>query len=337
MRKIAFCSIILFLMSFNTFTYCQDTIEIIWQKTLGGSRWDAASDIIAAPDGGYIIVGCTHSNDGDVIGWHEGYDWNDYPYSDSWIVKLDKDGNIIWQKTYGGSHDDCVFAIIITLDGGYIVAGWTESNDGDVRKNHGGIEFWIMKLDKDGNIIWQKTYGGSAWEFASDIAVTPDGGYIVVGKTCSKDGDVSGRHETNVFRLNDDFWVVKLDKDGNIIWQKTLGGSDSESAYSVAVTQDGGYIVAGETHSNDGDVNENHGLVDSWIVRFDKDGNIVWQKTYGGSGWDDAFAIAITPDGGYIVVGSTSSNDGDVSKSHPSTGPWSDAWIAKLDKDGNII
>ena len=212
MKKIVLYSLIFLVMSFNTTSYCQNTIEIIWQKTLGGSKCDMASDIIATPDGGYVIVGHTNSNDGDVLGWHEGYDENDYPYPDSWIVKLDKDGNMVWQKTFGGSGEDIATSITVTPDDGYIVAGWTGSSDGDVSGNHGDSDFWIVKLDKDGNIVWRRTFGGSGWDAASAIAVTPDGGYIVVGDTKSNDGDIKGWHEgyDEYGTPFPDFWIVKL-------------------------------------------------------------------------------------------------------------------------------
>ena len=234
---------------------------------------------------------------------------------------------IIWQKTLGGSDAEAAVAIAVTPDGGYIVAGGTYSNDGDVSENQGGEDFWVVKLDKDGNIIWQKTYGGSDYDKANDIAVTPDGGYIVAGGTYSNDGDVSENQG------GEDLWVVKLDKDGNIIWQKTYGGSDWESASAMATTPDGGYIVVGWTGSKDGDVSYNHGTNDFWVVKLDKDGNIIWQRTLGGSNLDLAQDVAVTPDGGCIVVGWTRSNDGDVSGNHG----MDDVWVVKLDKDGNVI
>jgi hypothetical protein len=227
---------------------------------------------------------------------------------------------IIWQKILGGSSDDYAFSIQQTPDGGYIVAGYTESNDGDVKGNHENGDFWIVKLDKDGNIEWQKTLGGSNWDWAFSVQQTPDGGYIVAGFTWSNDGDVSGNHGSL------DAWIVKLDKDGNIEWQKTLGGSGNDWATSVQQTTDGGYIVAGGTYSTDGVIRGNHGSLDAWVVKLDGNGNMQWQKALGGSGSDSAWSVQQTTDGGYIVAGFTKSNDGDVTGNHGSA----DFWVVKL-------
>jgi len=292
--------------------------RIIWQKALGGSSSEEAYSIQQTRDGGYIVAGYTKSNDGDVSGNHG--------WKDAWIVKLDKDGNIQWQKVFGGSNEDFALSIQQTGDEGYIVAGYTKSNDGDVTVNHGGEDAWIVKLDKDGNIQWQKVLGGSSSEEAYSIQQTRDGGYIVSGYTKSNDGDISGNHGGR------DAWIAKLDRDGNIQWRKILGGSDYEEANSIQQTRDGGYIVAGYTWSNDGDVTGNHGRGDAWIVKLDRDGNIQWQKALGGSDDDWANSIQQTSDGGYIVAGWTYSDDGNVSGNHG----YIDAWIVKLDKDGNI-
>jgi len=280
--------------------------NIEWQKCLGGSEDDGAHSVQQTKDGGYIIVGGTYSNDGDVKENHGGYDF--------WIVKLDNQGNILWQKTLGGSEHDIAHSIQQTKDGGYIVAGWTESNDGDVKGNHGGSDFWIVKLDNQGNILWQKTLGGSEDDEAHSIQQTKDSGYIVAGRT------IKGYHGGY------DFWIVKLDNQGNILWQKTLGGSEDDEAHSIQQTKDGGYIIVGGTYSNDGDVRGNHGGIDGWVVKLDEEGNIEWQKCLGGSEDDAAHSIQQTKDGGCIIVGGTYSNDGDVRGNHGGI----DGWIVKL-------
>ncbi len=306
---------------------------IIWEKTLGGSGYEEAGNIQQTSDGGYIVVGGTYSNDGDVggsRGYHEG--------GDVWIVKLDKDGKIEWQKALGGSEYDVAHSVQQTSDGGYIVAGETYSSDGDVSGYHEGGDAWIVKLDKDGNIQWQKALGGSDWDVAYSVQQTSDGGYIVAGWTASNDGDVSG----SGYHGERDIWIIKLDSSGNIQWQKALGGSDDDWANGIQQTSDGGYIVAGGTYSNDGDVSGSgyHGKGDSWIVKLDSSGNIQWQKALGGSDDDWANSIQQTSDEGYIVAGWTASNDGDVSGWHEGYDshdyPYSDCWVVKLDKDGNI-
>jgi hypothetical protein len=293
------------------------TIE--WQKCLGGTNQDWARSIQQTSDGGYIVAGFTGSNDGDVTGNHGGEDY--------WIVKLTSTGTIQWQKCLGGSNDEDTYSIQQTIDGGYIVAGITRSNDGDVNGNHGVADCWIVKLNSTGTIQWQKCLGGSSLDYAFSIQQTTDGGYIMAGSTISNDGDVMGNHG-----VNNDIWIVKLNSTGTIQWQKCLGGIGAELAYSVQQTTDGGYIVAGYTGSNDGDVSGNHGGGDYWIVKLNSTGTIQWQKCLGGIYDEQIFSIHQTSDGGYIVAGSTESNDGDVSGNHGE----GDYWIVKLTSTGTI-
>jgi hypothetical protein len=286
--------------------------NIQWQKCLGGTGSDFASSIQQTTDGGYIVAGYTYSNEGDVTGNHG--------YSDYWVVKLNSSGNVQWQKCLGGTGDDFASSVQQTTDGGYIVAGQTGSNDGDVTGNHGYGDCWVVKLDSSGNILWQKCLGGTSVEWAFSIQQTTDGGYIAAGRTGSNDGDVTGNHGYW------DYWVVKLDSSGNILWQKCLGGTIDESASSIQQTADGGFIVTGIDLSNNGDVTGHHGFYDCWVVKLDGSGNIQWQKCLGGIGDDAATDVQETTDGGYIVAGATASNDGDVTGNHGA----SDCWIVKL-------
>jgi hypothetical protein len=233
---------------------------------------------------------------------------------------------IEWQRCYGGSGSDYPIAIKNDGNGGYVAIGFTSSTNGDVTGNHGGMDFWVLKLAPDGNIQWQKTLGGSNADYGYSIALTNDGGYIVTGTTWSIDGDVSGNHGQR------DLWVVKLNAAGNIQWQKTLGGSNAEHARDIEVTNDGGYIITGATYSTDGDVTSNHGQGDVWIVKLDGAGNIEWQKTFGGSSFDDGYSVTQTDDNGYILVAMTMSTDGDMVDSHGGM----DTFIVKLNAIGVV-
>src|SRR5580765_679110 len=168
-----------------------------------------------------------------------------------------------WQKSYGGSENDFAFSIKQITDGGYIVAGQTASNNGNVHGNHGDEDYWVIRLNKTGTLKWQKALGGTADESAFAVQQTTDGGFIVAGQSSSSNGNVTGNHG------NLDFWVVKLDGNGNLTWQKSLGGSNSDFATSIQQTFDGGYIVAGGSCSNNGDVSGHHGnvsfLSDYWV------------------------------------------------------------------------
>lgn len=297
------------------------TGAIQWQKALGGSGAENLFSIQPTADGGYIASGYTFSNDGDVSGFHGGNE------PDAWVVKLNSTGAIQWQKVLGGSTG-CDFANVIlsTPDGGYIIAGHTDSHDGDVTTTAGERDVWIVKLTSTGAIQWQKAIGGADNDYVYSFHSTPDGGYIAAGYTYSNNGDVSGNHG------DADAWIVKLSSSGAIEWQKTLGGNREEIARSILPTTDGGYIVAGSTKSNNGDVSGNHGEADAWIVKLNRSGTIQWQKALGGSSEEIARSIQPTTDGGYIFAGSAKSINGDVSTNHGN----SDAWIVKLSNSGAI-
>ena len=298
---------------------------ITWQKCLGGSGNDIASSIQQTSDSGYIAVGSTGSNDGDVSGYHNKYD--------VWVVKLNSTGMLQWQITLGGSSNDYANSVQQTKDGGYIVAGYSGSNDGDLSENHGGYDAWITKLDSAGKIQWEKSFGGTENDYVYAIQQTDDGGYIFAGNSMSKDGDVTGNHGSF------DYWIVKLDSKGIMQWQKSLGGKGFEEARSIKQTSDGGYIIAGFSVSKDGDVTGNHGEQDFWVVKLNSSGNLQWQKSLGGSskdnkssnGEDYAYSVQQTKDGGYIVAGYSGSNDGDATENH---GKNHDFWVVKLNSSG---
>ncbi|HRO41451.1 MAG TPA: T9SS type A sorting domain-containing protein [Flavipsychrobacter sp.] len=356
----------------STFTAFAQAPAIQWQKCYGGSNADFAKSIEITSDDGYIIAGYS---------WGEVEEPN-HGLIDFLVVKINSTGNLMWKKYYGGSNTDRAHAIRQTTDGGYIVAGYTRSNDGDVSGLHGTLDdFWIVKLDDTGAIQWQKCLGGTLQEEANDIQQTADGGYIVVGKAHSSNGDVSGMKGLG------DMWIVKLNNTGNIQWQKCLGGSSLDIANAVQQTTDSGYIIAGYTYSNDGDVTGPVGFFDGWIVklssigaiqwqkrlggahadilssikqtsnggyiaagvqqnhsgvnprvwvvRLNNVGNLQWQKTYGGSSGDAAYSIQQTNDGGFSLLGASTSIDGDVSGHHGAYGV-ADYWLVRLDSSGNL-
>lgn len=315
---------------------------IAWQQCYGGSNRDTARDIHQTSDGGYIFVGSTWSNDGDVSGNH-----NPINNRDIWVVKLDTDGTLIWQRCLGGTRHDTGYSVQQTSDGGYIVGGEVESCDGDLKshdsdnssKRRGNSDFWAIKLDPDGTIDWQRCFGGKFRECAYSIQQTSDGGYVMAGFTASRytasqDGDVNCSHGGP-----SDAWVVKLDAEGTLTWQRCLGGTSEDYAMCIQQTSDGGYIVGGRTPSahNDSTNLREVSSQDFWLVKLDNDGTISWEKCFGGMERDELNSIQQTSDGGYIAVGSTRShmlriapNDDDVSGNHGN----SDVWLVKTDPDG---
>ena len=284
--------------------------DTLWTRTYGGSGNERANSIVSAADGGFAITGFTDSHDGDIHNNHGG--------GDIWILKLNTAGDILWSKTYGGSQWDEASAIVVTADGGYALAGLTNSNDQDVTGFHVSTFFsfdmWVVRLNATGNKLWGKALGGSGNDVALSI-IASAGGFVITGYTNSNDGDVTGLHGTTAFFS--DMWVIKLDDNGAIVWAKTYGGHFDDEGLSIIATPDGGYAIVGATASNDGDVSGYHdgqGTDDIWVVKLNADGVRQWTKTIGGMN-DDVGCSIIPVSGGYIISGFTNSNDGDFSGS----------------------
>jgi uncharacterized delta-60 repeat protein len=261
-----------------------------WAKAYGGSNFDIGYAIQQTTDGGYIVAGSTNSSGA-------GQD-------DFWVFKLNSTGSIIWQKTYGGAGEDDAYSIQQTSDGGYIVAGATNSFS-----SGGDYDAWILKLDSTGAVQWQYTYGGSGQDYASWIQQVSNGDYIVAGTT-------------NSFLAHGyDFWVFKLSSNGSMIWQKTYGGQYDDEASCIQNTSDGGYIVAGSSNSFDSG-GKNH----IWVLKLNSTGGIVWQNTYGGTQEDDAYSVQQTT-GGYIVAGTTNSSGAGSAN----------FWVFKINSNGSVV
>jgi hypothetical protein len=259
---------------------------IDWQKSIGGTKSEIPHAIQQTSDGGYIVGGFTNSFGASS--------------KDFYVVKLDPDGSIEWENRYGGSGGDVIRFVLQTSDGGYLVTGFTHSfgTRGDIM---------ILKLDEDGGIEWQKRYGGAKFEEPSTILEVSDG-YIVMEQSSS-------------FTPSTDAWIFKIDFDGEFIWQRTFGGKGGMDELSSAMlTDDGGFIAAGETSSN---------FIpseDFWAVKFDSEGMPEWQKRYGGSQIDSVESMDLTPEGGAIMVGTTRSfGAGNL-----------DIWGVRVNSDGTL-
>jgi len=291
---------------------------IAWQKSFGGSGEDVAVSLQPTDDGGYIAVGETTSTNGDIT--------VSYGMTDVWIVKVDAGGEKEWVKTIGGSMDDRVTCIEQLSDGTLLLSGFTWSHDGDFSDNPYNYAIWNLQIDKDGSVLWKRSYQGNAASFAMDGKETPDGGMIMIGHSYSVPGnpDYHGGY---------DVLVVKTDAYANITWERLLGGSGDDFGDSILPVPGGGYIAIGYTNSDDGDVSGNHGSYDAWLFRLDAAGNLLWQKCLGGSLYEEGREIFITPDGNFAFLGFSNSNDGDVSGNHGSF----DYWWVMVDQDGRIL
>jgi hypothetical protein len=243
--------------------------NLLWSKTYGGTNVDECYSVKQTADGGYIIAGFTYSF---------GMGQNDF-----YLIKTNENGNLLWSKTFGGTGFESLYSLQLSADGGYILAGATNSF------GSGGYDMYLCRADAYGNILWNKTFGGTNDEGGMSVYITSDGGYIILGSTNSFGAG------------NNDFYLVKTDVNGNLLWSKTFGGAKDEYPKSVQQTKDGGYIIGGITESFGG------GDKDCILIKTDNNGNLIWSKTFGGKGFDEAVNVQQTEDGGYFIAGVSNS------------------------------
>jgi hypothetical protein len=235
-----------------------------WESALGGSHSEYAFDVRQTTDGGYIVVGSTDS-----------YGTGDY---DVYLIKTNPLGNLVWQRTFGGTGEDDGYSVRQTIDGGYIIAGRTESFGA------GGSDVLLIRTDANGNMLWQHTFGGTSRDESNWVEQTSDGGYILCGSTASYGIGTS------------DVYLIKTDANGNLTWQQTYGGVRDEYGYCVQPTSEGGYVISGATiHPPN--------ISKVYVVKTDDTGNLTWEQSFGRSGLDYGAGIRQTMDGGYAIVG----------------------------------
>ena len=305
------------------------TGNIIWQNSFGGDEGDYLYDIGLTSDSGYIL-GCKSYSDSSGVKTENGL--GDYDY---WVIKLNDIGEIQWQNTIGGQYGDWLRSVEQTTDGGYILGGYSSSNIfGDKTENSFALtDYWIIKLDAIGNIVWQNTIGGDFKDELYRITQTIDGGYLATGISMSA---LSGDKTEENASWNYDFWIIKLNDIGEITWQQTIGGYGEEKLHDMYENPDGSFILGGSSASNISvDKSENsRGGLDYWIVKIDNLGNIIWQKTIGGSEDDVLYGISPTLTNGIICTG-ISASDISGEKSEVSANPPGsyDYWVVKLEPE----
>jgi len=293
-----------------------------WERSLGGSREDIGTALVFDPDGGFTVTGLTRSNDGDVSG--------NYGKQDLWVAKTNSEGTLMWQRCFGGSDDDGGTDIIRTLDGGYIVTGWTRSTDGSIIGLKGGMDAWIIGLGSDHEIEWQLLLGGEGDDILREIIPANDGGYIAVGGSNSAVNMMTPESSTPFT----DYWIVKISREGSLEWDTYWGGQYNDEAFGIASTGDDGYLITGYTQSNDGFVDDNHGGRDVWLLGIDNSGMITSKRCYGGTSDDSGLAIVYNDiSGTAAITGRTSSNDGDVLGNHGRQ----DLWVFSVDGSGELL
>ncbi|MGV3504082.1 MAG: malectin domain-containing carbohydrate-binding protein [Adhaeribacter sp.] len=297
-----------------------------WDKTLGGSAEESLQAMQQTSDGGYILGGWTRSaTGGDISQPTKGY-------FDYWVVKLQADGTKAWDKVLGGNYDDKLTALQQTSDGGYILGGFSWSGKSGDKTAYSDDEgdYWVVKLDANGNKQWDKTIGGNGLDWLSSLQQTSDGGYILGGYSYCDFLDIYAWPRDNA-----DYHVVKLNANGSVAWQRNFDGGKSDNLSTVQQTADGGYILGGHSASSMGWHKSEYskGGTDFWVIKLTANGTKVWDKTIGSSGNDVLTALKQTPDGGYILGGNSATGIGG-DKTQPSRGG-EDFWVVKLKADGS--
>jgi hypothetical protein len=221
-------------------------------------------------------------------------------------IKLNASGEKEWDVYFGGTQNDRVYDVLESNDRGLIMVGYSESSDFDVTDNHGSYDYWVLKINSTGNLVWKKSFGGSGLDQAYGIAKSVNNTYLIAGTSNSTDGDITSN------KGNNDVWVVNIDDNGNKIWDRSFGGTGFDFANSISALSNGNFVISGHTRSSDLDINDNKGENDFWALIISPSGRLLWQKTFGGSSYDFAYDAKETKDKGIVIIGETESNDLDI-------------------------
>lgn len=310
----------------------------IWDKSFGGAYTDYARTIIETQDGGFLIGGNSESTIGGDKS-QAGQGGHDY-----WVIKITKDGVKEWDATFGGSRDDDLTSIVETNDGGYLLGGYSDSRiTGDKTEENRDLnalraDYWVVKITGTGTKVWDKTYGNNRGDFLRAIVKIETGGYLLTGESYSdagneKTGDLRGN-----YNLGDcDFWVIKIDESGSILWDKVYGGNSNDILRAAIQTNDNGFLLGGGSRSGISSEKSQacRGQDDSWLVKIDSTGNVEWDATFGYDGQEYVEQIVQSFDGNFIFATASGSGIGGE-KTQDKMG-WFDYWLVKVDQNGAKI
>ncbi|MFI5170966.1 MAG: T9SS type A sorting domain-containing protein [Chitinophagales bacterium] len=301
---------------------------IVWENTIGGKGQEFLSDIHEISGVGYIVAGTSTSS----IGFDK-TEAKHSNYPDFWIMQLDASGTIIWQNTIGGTGSEMEPRIVQTIDGGFLVGGYSDSNIGYEKTENciGNYDYWVVKLDAAGNVEWDNTIGSTNADELNSIIVLPGGGYLLGGV-----GGAGISGDKTEFDGLSDYWILEINALGSIIWQRTIGGTHTDRLENMITTMDGNILLTGFSFSgisgdktvpqwNDGDY---------WVIKIDVNGNILWQEDYGTIAADNIFSAMQSNDGGYWICGFTNAGISG-NKSEPAYGS-NDIWIVKIAPDNCV-
>ena len=281
----------------------------LWKKSYGGSGWDQLNSLVSTPDGGALFGGYTTSNGSGNI--------------DMYLVRVDPQGKMLWENSYGGLKADILESLILMPDGGALLGGYTSSSGA-------GGDIYIVRIDERGNKLWEKTYGGLGRDAVESLVLTPDGGALLGGYTSPGVGDevwLKEKLKTQTVKQimseagNNDMYLIRVDEQGNKLWEKRYDKSRSDVLRSLVLTPDGGALLGGSVQPSD------LTSQDMYLVRVDKNGNKLWEKTYGGTDRDEIRSLALTSDGGALLAGTTTSSGAGAT----------DMYLIRVDESGNKL
>lgn len=316
--------------------FAQQTVHKHWDARFGGIDDDVIQKMCTTLDGNFILAGTSDSGaDGDKTQVSRGG-------LDYWIVKIDSTGRYIWDKRFGGSGDELFSDICVTRDGGCLIGGlsYSPANGDKSQPSQGSDDFWVVKVDAQGNKQWDKRYGGTAADYLYTLNQTKDGGYILGGASFSGIGGDKTENNRGAAGFNSDYWIVKIDSLGNKQWDRRFGSSDREACVSAIQTFDGGYLLGGSSYDNDTSWdktmrNFQPSLLSTpnfWIVKVDASGTKEWDRVFGGQFGEYYGNSLIMPNGHYLLGGTA--NDG-ISGNKTSNIPG--YWLIEIDTAGNKI
>lgn len=300
----------------------------LWDKRFGGSGTDILRSVIQTTDAGFLLAGNSYSTqDGDKTQASQGVE-------DYWIVKIDSLGSKQWDKRYGGPQADFLSQIIEGSQNNYLLIGTSFSGIGGDKsqEGRGGWDFWIVNIDGNGNKLWDQRFGGSGSDLPAQAISTRDSTYVLAGISNSDQSGDKGEDSRGGW----DYWVIKIDRDGTKLWDKRFGGFVNDNLHALLETREGNYVLGGSSDSGKGaeKSEENKGANDFWLVKINRGGEKLWDRSFGGEGDDQLLGVSQTLKGHFLLAGhssSTSSHD----KSQPSRGGY-DYWLVKTTLDGEV-
>lgn len=305
----------------NSFSWDQLTPRV---QVLGGSHNESAHAVIPTMDGGFAVLGHAQSNDQLLA------DKKNTSY-DMWLLRFDETGELLWHKTYGGKGNDRGLDLIETNKGDFVLLGFSEGLSDDWQSETSTQNLWLVQVDSRGTIRWEKTYGFAGSDYGTQLIANPDGGFVVAGVLdVTASGGEGNKHRKHA---GGDFWVLRLDTQGELLWRNYFGGLQSDTPNDLVATQDGGYLVVGTTDSADTDIAHNRGSYDCWVIKLNPTGQLEWEATFGGSQIDTAYAIQPTPNGNYRIVGDSRSIDQQILSNKGAA----DLWTFEMAPDGTLI